>query len=316
MLKELISNTQSADRDESELSRARLAALINRYIPHDGYHELPLKGVRLYRASVSNIDPTRDLTNPGMCIIAQGAKRVVIGNDVYEYDNSRMAVYSTEVPVSANIIKASKDEPYLCLIIDIDPQKMAELILKAFPNGLPKVQYPKALFIGKADPKIVEAGSRLLELLSQPDDAEFLQPLITDEIFIRLLRSDIGPLVAQISSKDSNLQRVSKAIKSIRENFKESIKVDDLALLCNMSVSAFHNHFKAVTSMTPIQFQKELRLHEAKQIMLTKMMDVSTACMHVGYSSVSQFSREYSRLFGISPSKDARSHLYPLESTS
>lgn len=310
----LNSNTHSIDEEHDKLARAKLAELISRYVPHDGYHDLPLKGVRLYRASVSDIDPTRDITNPGMCIIAQGAKRVVIGDDVFEYDNSRMAVYSTEVPVSAKIIDASKAVPYLCLIIDIEPQKLAELTLKAFPNGLPKIQHPRAIFIGKADPKIVDAGSRLLELLSQPEEAEFIQPLITDEIFIRLLRSEIGTLVAQIASKDSNLQRVSQAIKWIRDNFKEAIKVDDLAALCNMSTSAFHNHFKTVTSMTPIQFQKELRLHEAKHIMLTKMMDVSTACMHVGYSSVSQFSREYSRLFGVSPSKDAHAHLYKLES--
>jgi AraC-like DNA-binding protein len=220
-----------------------------------------------------------------------------------------MAVYSTEVPVSAKIVKASEAEPYLCLIVDIEPQKLAELTVKAFPHGVPRGQHPRALFIGKANPKIVEAGSRLLELLAQPDDAEFLQPLIIDEIFIRLLRSDIGSLVAQIASNDSSLQRILRAISWIREHFKEPMKVEELAAMSNMSVSAFHAHFKTVTSMTPLQFQKELRLHEAKQLMLTRMMDVSTACMYVGYSSVSQFSREYSRLFGVSPSKDARSQL-------
>lgn len=299
----------AASSDDSADARAALAKLISRYAPHDGLFDLPLPGVHLLRTANTDTNPTRAVTNPGMCIIAQGAKRVLIGQDVYDYDNSRMAVYSTEVPVSAKILKASEAEPYLCLIVDIEPQKLAELTLKAFPHGVPRVQHPRALFIGKANPKIVEAGTRLLELLAQPEDAEFLQPLIIDEIFIRLLRSDIGTLVAQIASTDSSLQRISKAISWIREHFKEPMKVEELATLSNMSVSAFHTHFKNVTRMTPLQFQKELRLHEAKQIMLTRMMDVSTACMHVGYSSVSQFSREYSRLFGVPPSKDARSHL-------
>lgn len=303
------SANQSSDQDDSAQARARLAELIARYAPHDGLFDLPLPGVHLLRTSTQETNPTRAVTKPGMCIIAQGAKRVLIGQDVYDYDNSLMAVYSTEVPVSAKIVKASEAEPYLCLIVDIEPQKLAELTMKAFPSGLPKVHHPRALFIGKANPKIVEAGSRLLELLCQPDDAEFLQPLITDEIFIRLLRSDIGTLVAQIAATDSSLQRISKAISWIREHFREPMKIETLAALSNMSVSAFHSHFKTVTSMTPLQFQKELRLHEAKQVMLNRMMDVSTACMHVGYSSVSQFSREYSRLFGVSPSKDARSQI-------
>lgn len=305
----LETNTLIQAIDSSAEARAKLSELISRYTPHDGYFDLPLPGVHLLRVSAEEKHPSRAVTKPGMCIVAQGAKRVLLGDDVFEYDNSRMAVYSTEVPVSANIIKASKEEPYLCLIVDIEPQKLAELTLKAFPDGVPKLQQPKALFLGKANPKIVEAGIRLLELMAQPDDAEFLQPLVMDEIFIRLLRSDIGSLVVQIASTDSNLQRVAKSIRWIREHYTESMKVDDLADISNMSVSAFHTHFKTVTGMTPLQFQKELRLHEAKKLMLTKMMDVSTACMHVGYASVSQFSREYSRLFGVSPSKDARSQI-------
>jgi AraC-like DNA-binding protein len=302
----LIKKTQV---DESGEARAELAKTILRYAPNDGFYDLPLPGIHVLKASSTDQQPTRAITKPGICIVAQGAKRVVIGDEVYEYDNSRLAVYSTEVPVSAKILNATEEEPYLCLAIDIDAHKVAELTHKAFPNGIPKVQQPRAIFIGRACSKLVEAGTRLLDLMTQLDDAEFIQPLITEEIFIRLLRSEIGPLVAQIITTDSNMQRVAKAISWLREHFKEPMKVDELAELANMSVSSFHTHFKTVTSMTPVQFQKELRLHEAKQIMLTKMMDVSTACMHVGYSSVSQFSREYSRLFGVSPSIDIRNTL-------
>lgn len=308
-MEDRVENVTADTMDDSASARARLSELISRYAPHDGHFDLPIPGVHVLRTSTTETNLSRMVTEPGMCIISQGAKRVVIGDDVYEYDDSRMVVYSTEVPVSAKIIKASKQEPYLCLFVDIEAKKLTELTLKAFPNGVPKVHHPRPLFIGKADTKIVDAGSRLLELLSQPEDVDFLHSLITDEIFIRLLRSDIGTLVTQIASTDSSLQRISRAISWLREHFKEPMRIEDLATLSNMSVSAFHTHFKTVTSMTPLQFQKELRLHEAKQVMLTRMMDVSTACMHVGYSSVSQFSREYSRLFGVSPSQDVRAHL-------
>lgn len=308
-MKELHLQTASADHDDSEPPRARLADLISRYAPSDGYHALPLPGIQVYRASTANMPASRDISKPGMCIIAQGAKRAVIGDEVYEYDNSRMAVYAAEVPVSATIIKASREEPYLCFIVDIEARKLAELVMKAFPNGLPKPRKPRPLYIGKADPKIVETCCRFFDLFSEPDEADLLLPLLIDEVFIRLLRSDIGMLVAQVAASDSNLQRISKAIRWIRAHYKEPVRVESLAALANMSVSSFHAYFKSVTGMTPIQFQKELRLHEARQLMLTQMMDVSTACMHVGYASVSQFSREYSRLFGVSPSKDMRMHI-------
>lgn len=297
-------NTQDT-RDELML-RNKLAKLISQYAPDDGLFEV-CPGVRLLRESSQDAKPARNISQPGMCIVAQGAKRVVLGNDVFEYDNSRMVVYSTEVPVSAKIIRASSDEPYLCLIIDIAPQKLAELTTKAFPNGLPRVTQSRAIHIGPTNPKIVDAAIRLLELFSEPDDVDLLIPLVLDEIFIRLLRSHIGALVAQIGITDSNLQKVSKGISWVREHYAQPMKVDQLAAHVNMSVSAFHQHFKAVTTMSPLQFQKELRLHEAKNLMLSKMMDVSSASLQVGYASVSQFSREYSRQFGISPSKDARS---------
>jgi AraC-like DNA-binding protein len=299
----LLTTTSS---DDSALARQHLAKLLARHAPHDGFHDLPLPGVHIYRMSQIDSLPTRTISKPGMCIIAQGAKRTVIGDDVYEYDNSRMAVYAAEVPFSAKIIKASAEEPYLCLVIDIEAPKLAELVLKAFPHGLPRPDKPRPLYLGRANPKIVEASCRLFDLLEQPNESDLLLPLLIEEIFIRLLRSDIGVMVAQVSAIDSSMQKVSKAIKWIRENYKESLKVNDLAGISNMSISSFHTYFKSVTSMSPIQFQKELRLHEARQLMFSELMDVSTASIHVGYSSISQFSREYSRLFGVSPSKDTK----------
>lgn len=294
-----------SDKQAELAFRKKLADLISRYALHDGFFDL-CPGVRLLRESSVDAHPARNISQPGMCIVAQGAKRVVLGDDVFEYDNSRMVVYSTEVPISASIIRASKDEPYLCLIVDIAPNKLAELSVKAFPNGMPKVQHSSAIHIGPTNPRIVEAGIRLLNLFAEPHEADLLIPLVLDEIFIRLLQSDIGALVAQIGITDSNLDKVSRAISWVRDHYAQPMKVDQLASRVNMSVSSFHQHFKAVTTMSPLQFQKELRLHEAKNMMLSKKMDVSSASMLVGYASVSQFSREYSRMFGVSPSQDAR----------
>lgn len=282
----------------------KLAALLSRYTPHDGYINLPLPGVNVMRISQVDAVASRGMSSACICIVTQGAKRTIVGQDVYEYDNSRMVIYSTEVPIVAKILKASPAEPYLCLTLDIDSKKLAEVAQKVFAEGAPKSKRSSAVFIGPANSQIVDAAIRLIELIPQPEQAKLLVPLIMEEIYIRLLQSQIGNLVAQIGITDSHLQKISNAIAWLRDNYTEPMKIEELARRVNMSVSSFHHHFKAITSMSPLQFQKELRLHEAKHLMLAKMMDVSTACMHVGYSSVSQFSREYSRLFGQPPSRD------------
>jgi AraC-like DNA-binding protein len=244
------------------------------------------------------------VSKPGLCIVAQGAKRVMLGQTAYEYDSSSMVAYAAEVPIAANVTRASPAEPYLCLVIDLDQQRIAELALKVFPHGLPKAQSAKAIYIEESDIKIVNAAIRLVELLSQPGEADLLAPLLIDEILIRLLRSPAGAQIAQIGLADSNMHKISKAISWLRDNYAEPMKIEALADMAHMSESSFHQHFKTVTSMSPLQFQKVLRLQEARNLMLSKMMDVSSASLQVGYASVSQFSREYSRFFGNAPTKD------------
>jgi len=161
-----------------------------------------------------------------------------------------------------------------------------------------------AVYIAPMDASIVSASVRLLECLAQPGDTELLAPLIYDEILIRLLRSAIGARVAQMGLAESNVQRISKAISWLRANFSQPIKVEDLAELVHMSVSSFHEHFKSVTSMSPLHYQKVLRLQEARRLMLSAMVDAGTASQRVGYLSASQFSREYSRFFGNAPTRD------------
>jgi len=241
---------------------------------------------------------------PCLSIIAQGAKTIVVGQEVYEYDPSRMLVYSVALPVAAQVTQASYSEPYLALRLDLEPQKIAELVLKVYPHGLPPVQERSAVYITPVDLSIVSAAIRLMECLAQPGDAELLAPLVVDEILIRLLRSPIGVRVAQMGFAESSVHRVAKAISWLRANFSQPVKVEELAELVHMSVSSFHEHFKSVTSMSPLHFQKVLRLQEARRLMLSTMMDAGTASQRVGYLSASQFSREYSRFFGSAPTRD------------
>jgi AraC-like DNA-binding protein len=244
------------------------------------------------------------LRMPSLCVIAQGAKSVIVGQEVYEYDASRMIVFSVALPVAAQVTQASHSEPYLSLKLDLQPHKIAELVLKVFPHGLPPAQERRAVYIAPNDASIVNAGTRLLECLAQPRDAELLAPLIVDEILIRVLRSSIGVRVAQMGFAESSLDRVAKAISWLRANFSQPMKVEELAELVHMSVSSFHEHFKSVTSMSPLHYQKVLRLQEARRLMLSTMMDAGSASQRVGYLSASQFSREYSRFFGSAPTKD------------
>jgi AraC-like DNA-binding protein len=288
----------------NEPNTAQLARCIAAYAPHDGSFELRIPGLHVSRASRTNTECAHALRLPSLCFIAQGAKAVIVGEEVYEYDPSRMLVFSVALPVAAQVTQASYSEPYLALRLDLDPHKIAELVLKAYPRGVPPVQERSAVYVAPVDVSIVNAATRLMECLAQPGDAELLAPLVVDEILIRLLRSPIGVRVAQMGFAESSLHRVAKAISWLRANFSQPIKVEDLAGLVHMSVSSFHEHFKSVTSMSPLQYQKVLRLQEARRLMLSTMMDAGTASQHVGYLSASQFSREYSRFFGSAPTKD------------
>ena len=281
--------------------------MIRAYAPHDGRFELRIPGVHAIRVSRTNPDLVHALQRPALCIVAQGAKSVLLGQEVYDYDASRMLVYSVDLPVAAQVTKASPSEPYLSFKLDLDPHKIAELILKVYPHGLPRVQESRAVYVGQADLRIVNAVTRLLELMAQPGDVELLAPLVVEEILIRLLRSSIGVRVAQIGLAESGVHGVAKAVAWLRANFSQAIKIEELAKLAHMSVSSFHQHFKAVTSMSPLQFQKVLRLQEARRLMLSMMVDAGTASWRVGYQSPSQFSREYGRFFGRAPTKDIAS---------
>lgn len=283
---------------------AALARLIAAYAPHDGRFDLPIPGVRVSRASRTNLEAVHAVQPPSLCIVAQGAKCVLLGREIYEYDPSRMLVYAVDVPVAAQVTRASRAEPYLGLTLDIDPRRIAGLVWRVHPHALPRSQGPRAVGVGLADAHIVNAAARLVELLAQPGDAELLAPLVIDEMLIRLLRSPVGATVARVGLAESGVHNVAKAISWLRANSAKPMTVHTLAGMANMSASSFHQHFRAVTSMSPVQFQKALRLQEARRLLLATPADVGEASRRVGYLSASQFSREYRRYFGSAPAQD------------
>jgi AraC-type transcriptional regulator N-terminus len=221
-----------------ETDTTKLARLISAYAPHDGVFELRIPGVHASRLSRFNRECVHTLRLPCLSIIAQGAKTIIVGQEVYEYDPSRMLVYSVALPVAAQVTQASYSAPYLALRLDLEPQKIAELVLKVYPHGVPPVQERSAVYITPVDLSIVNAAIRLMECLKQPGDAELLAPLVVDEILIRLLRSPIGVRVAQMGFAESSVHRVAKAISWLRTNFSQPMKVEELAELVHMSVSS------------------------------------------------------------------------------
>lgn len=284
---------------------ARLAGLIRAHCPHDGRFEPGIPGMRLVRYSRVSGERTHTAQRPVLCIVAQGAKRLMLGSEVYVYNPSRMLVVSVDLPVAAQVVQASPAEPYLALILDLDPRKITELKMKIYPDGMPRsLPEGRGIYLTPLNAPIVDAAARLIELLGQPGELELIAPLVIDEILIRLLRGPMGVRLAQIGSGESSLHKVAQAITWLRTNYAQPMKVDDLAGMAHMSVSAFHQHFKSVTSMSPLHYQKVMRLQEARRLMLSTTHDAGTASRLVGYLSASQFSREYARFFGQPPTRD------------
>jgi AraC-like DNA-binding protein len=286
------------------LALRRLAAQLARYAPHDDVFPLRLPGTYAVRRSRLTTEPTYSTTSPALCVVAQGAKVVMLGRDVLEYDPTHVLVFAVDLPVASQVTRASLRDPYLGFVLSLDPTRVAELAVRVYPRGVPKVYDNRGLYVGRATDGMVEAVTRLLDLMTQAEDANLLGPLVVDEILIRLLRTSIGPRVAQIGQPKSGVHRVAEAVSWIRAHFAQPVTVDEMAASVHMSTSSFHQRFKAVTSMSPLQYQKVLRLHEARRLMLFQKVEASDACYRVGYLSPSQFSREYARFFGSAPTKD------------
>ncbi|HEX2927072.1 MAG TPA: AraC family transcriptional regulator [Ruminiclostridium sp.] len=296
-------NAEKALEEET----AKLARLISTQASHDGTFSQRIPGLYINRYSRIETDWVKAFFMPFLLIVAQGAKAVTVGQEVYDVSRSHMLMFPVALPVALQTTKASPSEPFLSIGLEIDPQTIAELILKVYPNGLPAVSQRSIGYVTNTDFGIINAASRLVECLQSPSDTKLIAPLVLDEILIRVLYSRIGIQVAEMGFMDSGAQRIMKAITWLRNNFSQPMKVADLAQLVHMSESSFHEHFKSITSMSPLQYQKALRLHEARHLMVSSSTDATTACRLVGYVSDSQFSRDYSRFFGSPPRRDVAS---------
>ncbi len=296
----------SADRPVTPDSASvrELAQVIERFAPYDGRFELRHPGVFALRWSRPSHEPVHVTQRPALCVVAQGGKLTMLGNETFAYDASRMLVFSVDLPVSAQVTTASAKAPYLGFKLEFDPHRVAELAERVYPGGSPTPASARGLYTGPTPEAIVDAVTRLLLAMGQQSDTDLYAPLVIDEILIRLLRSPVGGRVAQIGHADSRLNRIATAINWLREHYAQPTSVDQLARMVHMSVSSFHQHFKTVTSMSPVQYQKVMRLHEARRLMLFQAMEAGEAARMVGYLSASQFSREYARFFGQAPMRD------------
>ncbi|KAF1721773.1 AraC family transcriptional regulator [Pseudoxanthomonas wuyuanensis] len=293
----------STDDQGLSAKRAELAALIERFTDGDGIHETPIEGLRFARIGAPS-EPMRGVQEPSLCLIVQGAKQAMLGNEIYEYDASRYLVASVDLPVTGRVTVASPEMPYLCFVLRLSPGDIASLVTQAETASAPLPPPSRGLSVSQCDPELLDAALRLTRLLGAPQDIALLAPLVIREILYRLLRSGQGGMLRHISIADSQGHRVAKAIGWLRRNFHQPLRIEHIAREVHMSPSALHHHFKAITAMSPLQYQKQLRLQEARRLMLSEVLDAATASHRVGYESPSQFSREYSRMFGAPPLRD------------
>jgi AraC-like DNA-binding protein len=278
-----------------------LAAHISRHIEQTGMRITPVPRLSLFRADEPTV-PVPVVYEASLCLIAQGAKRVELAGDSVVYDAARYLLVSIDLPLVGHVIQASGDAPYLCCKIDIDQAVLADLMLAE--GALAARADLPALAVYPGDPDLIDAACRLVALLDRPADIPVLAPLIQREILYRLLTGPHGPALRHLAVADSHLAQVSRAIAKIRSGFHEQLRIGDIAAAAGMSTSSLHEHFKAITRMTPLEYQKQLRLQEARRLMLSDGASAGTAGFAVGYDSQSQFSREYARLFGAPPRRD------------
>jgi AraC-like DNA-binding protein len=255
---------------------------------------------------IETTKPTGYIHKTSLCMIAQGAKVVQFKGDSYRYSADTYLITPLDLPVQAHIIEASKEFPYLGIRLDLDPREIALVVTECSDTLSVPLQKDATMSVGRVSEDLATSVLRLINLLDHPEDIPFLAPLIQKEILYRILRSDQGASLLQIGVVGSRGHQISRAIEWLKNHFTEPLKVDVLAERSGMSNSAFHHHFREMTDMSPLQYQKWLRLSEARKLMITERMDAATASFQVGYESPSQFSREYSRMFGLSPLRDVK----------
>ncbi|MDQ0230186.1 AraC family transcriptional regulator [Metabacillus malikii] len=279
-----------------------LVELIERLAKTDGTHETEIPGLRFIKTSQTS-EPIHTVYEPSLCVIAQGSKVVMLGEESYQYDSASYLTASVHLPITGQVIKASQEEPYLSVHIPLDMRQMFEVLQSAKQTKSTHTS-GRGLEITPISDSLLEAILRLIKLLDTPEDIPVLAASVQREIIYRLFQNDHNYTLRRVALVGSQSQRIAKVIEQLNNDFTKALKVEELAKEANMSPSSFYSYFKKVTGMSPIQYQKQLRLQEARRLLLTENLEAAEAAFQVGYESPSHFSREYSRKFGQSPIRD------------
>jgi AraC-like DNA-binding protein len=297
-------NRKEADLEKQrmQINREELIERMLRAADKDALLEV-FPGVYIYHSS----KPTEcvpSVFKPAFCVIAQGSKSVLLNDESFDYDSGHYLISTLDLPIVSNVVEASREKPYLNLRIDLDPVLVASVIMESGPKVKKSDAAVKAMDVSPLDAELLDAVVKLVRLLDTPEEMKVLAPLIIHEIVYRLLKGAQGARLSHLITTEGDASRVSTAVKKLREKIDQPLKVENLARELGMSVSGFHHHFKAVTAMSPLQYQKQIRLQEARRLMLGEGMDVASVSFRVGYEDPSYFSRDYKKLFGAPPQRD------------
>ena len=277
-----------------------LSARVARLAPFDGTHQSALPWLALIRASAPTVCmPT--VYQPCLAIVVQGRKRAVLNGEVFQYDALNYLVVSVTLPAMGQVLEASAERPYLCLRLSLDLEEIARLLLELGEHGPSLAAADRGLFVARMDEVLLDTVLRMVKLLDTPEDTAVLGPLMQREIYYRMLRGELAHRLVDLAQGEGGTHRIVRAIEWLKQRYAAPLRIEELAGAVHMSASALHHRFKAVTAMSPLQYQKHLRLHEARRLMFADGIDCATAGHRVGYESPSQFSREYRRLFGAPP---------------
>jgi AraC-like DNA-binding protein len=292
------------ERSEAE-SLSALAYALGSFAQTDGDYTTAIPALTLHRRSAPT-EPLHCIYSLGLGVIAQGAKQVMLGDEVINYSPGRSMLTTIDLPVVSHVTQASARKPFLGLLLTLDRRQIVQMASELDLPQPSRERTFRPVSIERLDEALLGALVRLVELLEEPALVPRLAPLIQQEVTIRLLTGRYGPQLQHLVAVGSPGQQIAKAVAWLKQNFTHVLHVDDLAARTHMSPSTFRQHFRAITGMSPLQFQKQLRLQEARQLMLNQGLDAGNAGGRVGYESASQFSREYSRLFGAPPQRDIR----------
>lgn len=284
-----------------ESSRAELIGRMARACPQDGRIE-PFNGLFLARASAP-MPPVYSVAQPCFCVIAQGRKAMHLGDKTHHYDAQNFLLSCLELPASFQVLEASLERPYLGLRLNLDPVLIGSILVE-IGTAAPATGKTQAVEVSPLDSALLDAVLRMVRLIDSPGDANFLLPLLKREIVYRLLKGEQGKRLRRMMFLGGHSHRIARAAEKIAREFSQTLRVEELARECGMSVSGFHQHFKAITALSPLQFQKQVRLQEARRLLLGQNLDAATAGYRVGYDDASHFTREYKRFFGAPPMRD------------